>query len=173
MAPLQEAARLAAATVLSGPAGGIAGSRRVAELIETRNLVPFDMGGTSTDISLIEDGEIALSAERGLAGQRIALRSLDIASIGAGGGSIAYADAGGTFHVGPRSAGSVPGRPATAMAGRSRPSPTRTCCSAISAPRPSWVGVASSTQRRRKRRSTGWPPGSASTGCTAPPASTG
>ena len=109
MAPLQEAARLAAATVLSGPAGGIAGSRRVAELIETRNLVPFDMGGTSTDISLIEDGEIALSAERGLAGQRIALRSLDIASIGAGGGSIAYADAGGTFHVGPRSAGSVPG----------------------------------------------------------------
>ncbi|WP_332694396.1 hydantoinase/oxoprolinase family protein [Bosea sp. (in: a-proteobacteria)] len=109
MAPLQEAARLAAATVLSGPAGGIAGSRRVAELIATRNLVPFDMGGTSTDISLIEDGEIALSAERGLAGQRIALRSLDIASIGAGGGSIAYADAGGTFHVGPRSAGSVPG----------------------------------------------------------------
>ncbi|KUL94080.1 5-oxoprolinase [Bosea sp. WAO] len=109
MAPLQEAARLAAATVLSGPAGGIAGSRRVAELIETRNLVPFDMGGTSTDISLIEDGDIALSAERGLAGQRIALRSLDIASIGAGGGSIAYADAGGTFHVGPRSAGSVPG----------------------------------------------------------------
>ncbi|WP_353183651.1 hydantoinase/oxoprolinase family protein [Bosea sp. (in: a-proteobacteria)] len=109
MAPLQEAARLAVATVLSGPAGGIAGARRVAELIATRNLVPFDMGGTSTDISLIEDGEIALSADRGLAGQRIALRSLDIASIGAGGGSIAYADAGGTFHVGPRSAGSIPG----------------------------------------------------------------
>ena len=109
MAPVEEAGRLAAATVLSGPAGGIAGSRRCAELLGIPNLIPFDMGGTSTDISLIADGQAALSAERGLAGERIALRSLDIASIGAGGGSMARVDAGGTFHVGPESAGAVPG----------------------------------------------------------------
>jgi N-methylhydantoinase A len=67
------------------------------------------MGGTSTDISLIADGQAALSADAGLAGQRIALRSLDIASIGAGGGSIAGIDPGGMFLVGPESAGAVPG----------------------------------------------------------------
>jgi N-methylhydantoinase A len=109
MAPVEEAGRLAAATVLSGPAGGIAGSRRCAALLGVPNLIPFDMGGTSTDISLIADGQAALSAERGLAGERIALRSLDIASIGAGGGSMARIDSGGTFHVGPESAGAVPG----------------------------------------------------------------
>ncbi|MEY9885792.1 hydantoinase/oxoprolinase family protein [Bradyrhizobium sp. USDA 329] len=109
MAPLEEAARLAAGTVLSGPAGGISGARRCAELLGIPDLVPFDMGGTSTDISLIADGRASLSAEGGLAGQRIALRSLDIASIAAGGGSIATLDAGGTLRVGPESAGSVPG----------------------------------------------------------------
>jgi N-methylhydantoinase A len=108
MAPVAEAARLAAATVLSGPAGGVAGARRSAELLGVADLIPFDMGGTSTDISLIAAGQAQLSAERGLAGERIALRSLDIASIGAGGGSIARVDAAG-FHVGPESAGAVPG----------------------------------------------------------------
>jgi N-methylhydantoinase A len=109
MAPVEEAARLAAATALSGPAGGVSGSRRCAELLGIANLVPFDMGGTSTDISLIADGRASLSAEGGLADQRIALRSLDIASIAAGGGSIASVDANGNFRVGPESAGSVPG----------------------------------------------------------------
>jgi N-methylhydantoinase A len=109
IAPVEEAWRLAAATVLSGPAGGIAGSRRCADLLDAPNLIPFDMGGTSTDISLIADGQAALSAERGLGGERIALRSLDIASIGAGGGSMARVDSGGTFHVGPESAGAIPG----------------------------------------------------------------
>ena len=109
VAPVEEAARLAAGTVLSGPAGGVAGARRIAALMRLGNLVPFDMGGTSTDISLIVDGEPALSAERGLAQQRIALRSLDIISIGAGGGSIARVDAGGGLHVGPQSAGAMPG----------------------------------------------------------------
>ena len=108
MAPVTEAARLAAATVLSGPAGGVAGARRSAALLGVSDLIPFDMGGTSTDISLIAGGQAQLSAERGLAGERIALRSLDIASIGAGGGSIARVDAAG-FHVGPESAGAVPG----------------------------------------------------------------
>lgn len=109
MAPVAEASRLAAATVLSGPAGGVAGARRCADLLGVPDLIPFDMGGTSTDVSLIAGGAAALSAERGLAGERIALRSLDIASVGAGGGSIARVDDGGTFHVGPQSAGAVPG----------------------------------------------------------------
>jgi N-methylhydantoinase A len=109
MAPVEEAARLAAGTVLSGPAGGVAGSARAAALLEIPDLVPFDMGGTSTDISLIANGRAVLSAERGLAGHRIALRSLDIASIGAGGGSIARVDSGGMLQVGPESAGAVPG----------------------------------------------------------------
>jgi N-methylhydantoinase A len=108
MAPVEEAARLAAGTVLSGPAGGIAGARRCAELLQIPDLVPFDMGGTSTDISLVSGGEAALSAERGVAGERIALRSLDIVSIGAGGGSIARVEAG-ALRVGPESAGAVPG----------------------------------------------------------------
>lgn len=109
MAPVEEAARLAVGTVLSGPAGGISGCRRCAELLGVADLVPFDMGGTSTDISLIAGGRIALSADGGLAGERIALRSLDIISIAAGGGSIASVDAGATLRVGPESAGSVPG----------------------------------------------------------------
>ena len=109
MAPVAEASRLAAGTVLSGPAGGVSGGRQCADLLGIPDLVPFDMGGTSTDISLISDGKASLSADGMLAGQRIALRSLDIASIAAGGGSIASVDAGGTLRVGPESAGSVPG----------------------------------------------------------------
>ncbi|MGB6081218.1 MAG: hydantoinase/oxoprolinase family protein, partial [Xanthobacteraceae bacterium] len=67
MAPIEEAARLAAGTVLSGPAGGISGCQRCAELLGIPDLVPFDMGGTSTDISLIADGRAALSAAGALA----------------------------------------------------------------------------------------------------------
>jgi N-methylhydantoinase A len=109
MAPVEEAARLAAATVLSGPAGGMSGCRRCAAMLGIPDLVAFDMGGTSTDISLVADGAATLSADGGLAGQRIALRSLDISSIAAGGGSIASVDSGGIFHVGPESAGAMPG----------------------------------------------------------------
>src|SRR5262249_1717188 len=109
IAPVEEASRLAAATVLSGPAGGISGCRRCAAMLGLSDVVAFDMGGTSTDISLIADGRVSLSAEGGLAGERIALRSLDISSIAAGGGSIASVDAGGIFRVGPESAGATPG----------------------------------------------------------------
>jgi N-methylhydantoinase A len=87
----------------------MSGGRRCADLLGIPDLVPFDMGGTSTDISLISDGQASLSADGLLAGQRIALRSLDIASIAAGGGSIASVDTSGTLRVGPESAGSVPG----------------------------------------------------------------
>jgi N-methylhydantoinase A len=109
MAPVEEASRLAAGTVLSGPAGGMSGGRRCADLLGIPDLVPFDMGGTSTDISLISDGQASLSDDGILAGQRIALRSLDIASIAAGGGSIASVDGSRTLRVGPESAGSIPG----------------------------------------------------------------
>lgn len=109
MAPVEEAWRLASATVLSGPAGGIAGSRMCAQLLSMPDLIPFDMGGTSTDISLILGGHAILSADGDLAGQRIALKSLDIASIASGGGSIAKITPSGQFDVGPASAGSVPG----------------------------------------------------------------
>jgi N-methylhydantoinase A len=109
MAPVEEASHLAAGTVLSGPAGGVSGARRCADLLGISDLVPFDMGGTSTDISLISERRASLSADGMLAGQRIALRSLDIGSIAAGGGSIASVDAGATLRVGPESAGSVPG----------------------------------------------------------------
>jgi N-methylhydantoinase A len=109
VAPVEEASRLAAATVLSGPAGGVAGCRHCAELLGIADLVPFDMGGTSTDISLIAEGRASLSVQGALADQRIALRSLDITSVAAGGGSIASLEAGGMFRVGPQSAGAVPG----------------------------------------------------------------
>ncbi len=109
VAPIEEAVRLAAATVLSGPAGGVAGSRHGSAIIGAKDLVPFDMGGTSTDISMIVDGDAALSTTRGIAGQRIALQSLDIASIASGGGSIASVDSGGILKVGPESAGAMPG----------------------------------------------------------------
>ena len=109
VAPIDESGRLAAGAVLSGPAGGVAGSVYAARLISEGNLIPFDMGGTSTDISLIVDGRPSLAASRRVASHTIALSSLDIASVGAGGGSIARVDAGGILHVGPESAGAVPG----------------------------------------------------------------
>jgi N-methylhydantoinase A len=107
--PIAAAGRLAAGAVLSGPAGGIAGALHAARLLGEADLIPFDMGGTSTDISLIVAGQPSLAQGRKIAGERLALSSLDIVSIGAGGGSIARVDRGGILHVGPDSAGAVPG----------------------------------------------------------------
>jgi N-methylhydantoinase A len=109
VAPILDARRLAAGAVLSGPAGGVAGTAHAARLLEEHNLIPFDMGGTSTDISLVVGGRPSHVTGRRVAGHAIALNSLDIASIGAGGGSIARVDAGGILHVGPQSAGAAPG----------------------------------------------------------------
>ena len=109
VAIIKEAVRLAAGAVLSGPAGGVAGSQYAARLLGHADLIPFDMGGTSTDISLVVGGEAAIASDRRIAGQRVALQSLDIASIGAGGGSIARVDHSGVLHVGPESAGAQPG----------------------------------------------------------------
>ncbi len=109
IARVAEAASLPSATVLSGPAGGIVGALACARQLGLDNVLPFDMGGTSTEISLISGGSMALTTERDVAGERVALRSFDILSIGAGGGSLAGIDASGRFSVGPHSAGAFPG----------------------------------------------------------------
>ena len=109
IAPIAEAIRMAAGTVLSGPAGGVAGARHAAGLVGIKDLIPFDMGGTSSDISLIIDGQPTLASDRRIANERIALPSLDIVTLGAGGGSIARVTAGGLLQVGPQSAGAIPG----------------------------------------------------------------
>jgi N-methylhydantoinase A len=109
VAPIAEAARLAAGAVLSGPAGGVAASRYCAALAGVGDLITFDMGGTSTDISLVAGGEAALAVDRAVGEYRVALPSLDIVSLGAGGGSIGWVDAGGILQVGPQSAGADPG----------------------------------------------------------------
>jgi len=109
VATIVDSIRLAAGGVLSGPAGGVAAGRHAAGLLGLRDLVLFDMGGTSTDVSLVVGGRAQVASDRALAGQRVALRALDIVSIGAGGGSIARVDAGGVLHVGPTSAGADPG----------------------------------------------------------------
>jgi N-methylhydantoinase A len=118
VATIADAIRLAAAAVLSGPAGGVAGSRRAARLIGQGDLMLFDMGGTSTDLSLVVGGEAQIASDRRIAGQRVALQALDIVSIGAGGGSIARVDAGGVLHVGPESAGAEPGPACYGRGGR-------------------------------------------------------
>ena len=118
VAPIAESARLAAGGVLSGPAGGVAGSRYATQLLGSDNLIPFDMGGTSTDICLIVDGEPALVSGRGIGGHRLALNSLDIVSLGAGGGSVGRVDTGGILHVGPQSAGAIPGPACYGRGGR-------------------------------------------------------
>ena len=123
LATVADAVRLAAGAVLSGPAGGVAAARHASRILGHGNLIAFDMGGTSTDMSLIVGGEAAVSTDRRVAGHRVALHSLDIASIGAGGGSVAHVDAGGVLHVGPGSAGADPG---PACYGRGGTAPTVT-----------------------------------------------
>lgn len=123
VAPIAEAARLAAGTALSGPAGGVAAAVALARRGLAADLVTFDMGGTSTDIALVTGGAAALGRGREVGGERIALDSLDIITLGAGGGSIAHLGAGGTLAVGPRSAGA---RPGPACYGRGGTEPTVT-----------------------------------------------
>jgi N-methylhydantoinase A len=99
----------AALTVLSGPAGGVGGALALAALAQESDVLCFDMGGTSCDVCVIESSEVAESAERMIAGRPLALPALDIHTVGAGGGSIAWRDAGGALRVGPASAGADPG----------------------------------------------------------------
>jgi N-methylhydantoinase A len=123
MAPVEEASRLAAGTVLSGPAGGISGARRCADLTGIPDLVPFDMGGTSTDISLVSEGRASLSADGSLAisASRYAASTSPASRPAA---AIASVDAGGTLRVGPKARARCRGRPATAAGGEA----ATVCC---------------------------------------------
>lgn len=103
-----EASDEAVRTVLSGPAGGLVGAAAIAEQLGIDRFITFDMGGTSTDVSLY-DGEPAYTTEGAAGGLPVRVPMLDIESIGAGGGSIAFFDEGSALRVGPRSAGAVPG----------------------------------------------------------------
>jgi N-methylhydantoinase A len=101
--------RTAITALFSGPAAGVVGAIRQAGRSGRGNLITFDMGGTSTDVSLVVDGEAALSPETEIDGLPIRTPVLDIVSVGAGGGSLVWIDDGGMLRVGPRSAGAMPG----------------------------------------------------------------
>jgi N-methylhydantoinase A len=105
----EAAARLPVHTVLSGPAGGVAAAVNLGRLTGHADLITYDMGGTSTDVCLIEGLEPALTTEQHIAGLPNRTPQIEINSIGAGGGSVAWLDAGGALRVGPRSAGAEPG----------------------------------------------------------------
>jgi N-methylhydantoinase A/oxoprolinase/acetone carboxylase beta subunit len=95
-------------TILSGPAAGVVGAQAVAQASGVTRLITFDMGGTSTDVSLL-DGAISTTSESLVGDLPVRLPVLDIHTVGAGGGSIAWLDSGGGLRVGPRSAGAEPG----------------------------------------------------------------
>jgi N-methylhydantoinase A len=96
-------------TVLSGPAGGVAAGELIGSLTGYDDLITIDMGGTSSDISLISNGKARLTTEREVAGIPISVPMIDIETIGAGGGSITWVDEGGALRVGPLSAEAIPG----------------------------------------------------------------
>jgi len=123
LAPIERSAELPASLLLSGPAGGVRAAAAIAASCGFPDAVTFDMGGTSTDVCLVLDGRPAPAAQRDVAGFPVRLPSLDIHTIGAGGGSIASIDAGGALRVGPVSAGAVPG---PACYGRGGTAPTVT-----------------------------------------------
>jgi N-methylhydantoinase A len=106
---LAAAAEHAAWTVLSGPAGGAAGAAFAAARAGAPRALCLDMGGTSCDVCVVHDGAVAETGAGEIAGRPIALPALAVHTVGAGGGSIAWRDAGGALRVGPRSAGAVPG----------------------------------------------------------------
>ncbi|MFQ5469118.1 MAG: hydantoinase/oxoprolinase family protein [Gammaproteobacteria bacterium] len=103
-----QAGKLAVHMLLSGPAGGLSGAKFVASASGRQRLMTFDMGGTSTDVALI-DGDFKLTNEGQIASYPVAIPMVDMHTIGAGGGSIARIDAGGMLQVGPKSAGARPG----------------------------------------------------------------
>jgi N-methylhydantoinase A len=114
-----------ALTLLSGLAAGVLGGAWIGDLVDRRRLITFDIGGTSADIGIVVDGVFAETDARStsIAGFPLLMPMLDIHTIGAGGGSIAYVDRGGAFRVGPQSAGAVPG---PAAYGRGGDQPTVT-----------------------------------------------
>ena len=123
VASVDEAAAHPAIVLLSGPAGGAVAAARVAAAAGFEKAISFDMGGTSTDVCLVEGGVPARAAEREVGGFPIRLPTLDVHTVGAGGGSVVWVDAGGALRVGPESAGAEPG-PACYGRGGTRPTIT-------------------------------------------------
>jgi N-methylhydantoinase A len=123
VADASTAARHGSWTVLSGPAGGAVGAALMAQAAEAPGAVCFDMGGTSCDVSVAREGRVASTGGREVGGRALALPMVDVHTVGAGGGSIAWRDAGGALRVGPRSAGADPG---PACYGRGGTEPTVT-----------------------------------------------
>jgi N-methylhydantoinase A len=162
------AAAHGALTALSGPAGGVRGALLLAELAGERDVLCFDMGGTSCDVCLIEGGRVAETAEGVVAGRPLALAMLDIHTVGAGGGSIAWRDPGGALRVGPTPRAPTPARRATGAVGSSPPSPTPTCCWGAYRQTPRSRGACSSTATPRSARWESSPRSSASPRMTPP-----
>ena len=123
IAPVKDSSEQAVRSILSGPAGGAAGAAHVARQLGEERVIALDMGGTSTDITLIEHGSPHITGEKFEAGWKIAVPTVDIHTLGAGGGSIARVDEGGVLRVGPTSAGADPG---PACYGRGGTQPTVT-----------------------------------------------
>jgi N-methylhydantoinase A len=117
------AARHGSWTVLSGPAGGTVGAAQSARAADAGDAVALDMGGTSCDVSVVAAGEVSVGGGREVGGRSLALPMVDVHTVGAGGGSIAWRDEGGALRVGPRSAGADPG---PACYGRGGQEPTVT-----------------------------------------------
>jgi N-methylhydantoinase A len=123
VASLAEAAAHPSWILVSGPAGGVVGAGHVARVAGFENAISFDMGGTSTDVCLIAGGRADRSVERRVGGLPVRLPTVDVHTVGAGGGSVAWIDAGGALRVGPESAGADPG-PACYGRGGARPTVT-------------------------------------------------
>ncbi|SFK80449.1 hydantoinase/oxoprolinase family protein [Falsiroseomonas stagni] len=117
------AAAMPVRAVLSGPSTGVVGAQAIGELAGFPDLITFDMGGTSTDVALLNGGQCKLASEATVHGYPIKAPMLDIHTVGAGGGSIAYIDGGGLLKVGPRSCGADPG-PVCYGRGNSEPATT-------------------------------------------------
>jgi N-methylhydantoinase A len=123
VASLGDAAAHPAWAIVSGPAGGVVGAAEIARRAGTANAISFDMGGTSTDVCLIADGRPERTTERTVGGLPVRLPTVDLHTVGAGGGSVVWRDAGGALRVGPESAGADPG-PACYGHGGERPTVT-------------------------------------------------
>ena len=121
--PVTTAANKPVLTVMSGPSAGVVGALDVGARAGIENLITFDMGGTSTDVALVDGGVLPVATSKDLGGLPLAVPTADVVSIGAGGGSIARIDDGGLLKVGPESAGATPG-PACYLRGGTLPTVT-------------------------------------------------
>jgi len=128
MATFAAASRRAVTTVLSGPAGGVTAGVSASRTTGFRNIITFDMGGTSCDVALIKDGEALLSSRGKIEGRDLAVPMLGINTVSAGGGTLATVDRFGLLQVGPHSAGAAPG---PACYGRGGEAPTITDCNLV------------------------------------------